>query len=121
MNYVEDFVRKRTKQENEEGDTLSEWAKAVCSLIQIRIRKLKRPISAKATYVFKDADVTETLSTIHDKYVVVPADKAFATPEFTSVSFDGLRVAHLFSFMCCVFFLSFVPVLCLVSNVVCVC
>jgi hypothetical protein len=30
----------------------------------------------KATSVFKDPDVTETMSSIHDKYVVVPADKS---------------------------------------------
>ena len=29
-----------------------------------------------ATSIFKDPDVAKTLSTIHDKYVVVPADKA---------------------------------------------
>jgi hypothetical protein len=31
-------------------------------------------MSTKATSVFKDTGVAETLSTIHDKYVVVPAD-----------------------------------------------
>jgi hypothetical protein len=50
--------------------------KAVRSLIQIRIRKLQRSLSARATPVFKDPGVAETLSTIHDKYVVVPANKA---------------------------------------------
>ena len=33
-------------------------------------------MSTKATPVFKDPGVAETLSTIHDKYVVVPANKA---------------------------------------------
>ena len=32
-------------------------------------------MSANAASVFKDSDVAKTLSTIHDKYVVVPADK----------------------------------------------
>ena len=32
-------------------------------------------MSTKATYVFKDPEVAETLSTIHNQYVVVPADK----------------------------------------------
>lgn len=36
----------------------------------------KRPMSTKATYVFKDTDVAETVSTIHDKHVVVSVDKA---------------------------------------------
>jgi len=33
-------------------------------------------MSTKATSVFKDPEVAETLFTIHDKYVVVTADKA---------------------------------------------
>ena len=33
-------------------------------------------LDTKATFVFKDPEVAETLSIIHDKYVVVPADKA---------------------------------------------
>jgi hypothetical protein len=32
-------------------------------------------MTTKATSVFKDPQVAETLSTIHDKYVVVSADK----------------------------------------------
>ena len=50
--------------------------KAVRSLIQIRINKLSRSISTKALSVFNNPDVAETLSKIHDKFVVVPADKA---------------------------------------------
>lgn len=37
---------------------------------------VKRSVNTKATSVFKDLDVAETLSTIQDKYVVVPAHKA---------------------------------------------
>jgi hypothetical protein len=33
-------------------------------------------MSTKATSAFKYPEVAETLSTIHDTYVVVPADKA---------------------------------------------
>ena len=36
----------------------------------------KWSMNRAATYIFKDPDVVENLSTIHDKYVVVPADKA---------------------------------------------
>jgi hypothetical protein len=32
-------------------------------------------VSTKATSVFKDLEIAETLSTIYDKYGVVPADK----------------------------------------------
>jgi len=66
MDCVENYElwRKWTEREKEEVTSLSEWASAVRSLIQIPISKPKDP------------DVAETLSTIHDKYVVVPADKA---------------------------------------------
>ena len=33
-------------------------------------------MNTKATSIFKNPDVAETLSSIHDQYVVVPADKA---------------------------------------------
>jgi len=35
----------------------------------------ERLMSTEVIYVFNYPDVDETLSTIHDKYVVVPADK----------------------------------------------
>ena len=46
------------------------------SLILKQIEVLSRSMSAMATSVFRDPDVAKTLSTIHDRYVVVPADKA---------------------------------------------
>ena len=57
-------------------DSLSKWVKAVRSLTLKRMKVLNRSMSVNATSVFKDPDVAKTLSTIHDKYVVVPADKA---------------------------------------------
>jgi hypothetical protein len=47
------LIRKWTKQEKEKVNTLSEWVKAVRSLIQIRIGKLRRSVSTKATSVLK--------------------------------------------------------------------
>ena len=40
------------------------------------MKALSRSISVNVTSVFKDPDVGKTLSTIHDKYADVPADKA---------------------------------------------
>ena len=76
MDAVEDYARKWTKREKEQLDTLSEWVKSVRSLIQIRISKLRRSMSKRGKSVFSNPDAAKTLSTIHDKYVVVPADKA---------------------------------------------
>ena len=59
MNFVEDYARKWIKREKEEIDTLSEWAKAIRSLIQIRIGKLRRSMSTKSTSVFKDPEVAK--------------------------------------------------------------
>jgi hypothetical protein len=39
MDSVEDYARQWTKHEKEDVDTLSEWAKSVRSLKQIRIKK----------------------------------------------------------------------------------
>jgi hypothetical protein len=59
--------------QNEKIDTISEWVKAVRSVSQIRIGKLRRSMSTKATFIFKDHEFSET---IHNRHVVVPADKA---------------------------------------------
>ena len=77
MDAVEDYARKWIKREKEdELDSLSEWVKAVRSLILKRTRSLSGSMNADATSIFKDPDVAKTMSTIHEKYVVVPADKA---------------------------------------------
>ena len=76
MDFVEDYARIWAKRDKNDVHTLSELVKAVRSLIQIRISKHKTSMSKKATSIFKNLDVAETLSIIHEKYVVVPADKA---------------------------------------------
>ena len=40
------------------------------------MKVLSRPMSVNATQVFKDSGLAKTLFITHDKYVVVPADKA---------------------------------------------
>ena len=52
MDSVEDYARKWTKREKEEVDILSECVKAVRSLIQMRIGKLRRSMRTKATYIY---------------------------------------------------------------------
>jgi len=68
MDFVENCTRKWTKPEKEEVNTLSESCYVVDS-------NSDRQMNTKATSVFKDPEGTETLSTIHDKYVIVHADK----------------------------------------------
>ena len=44
--------------------------------MMVRIHKLKRSMNTHAKSVFKDPSVARHLSELHDKYVVVPTDKA---------------------------------------------
>ncbi|MCU7801424.1 MAG: hypothetical protein KZQ70_15165, partial [gamma proteobacterium symbiont of Lucinoma myriamae] len=76
MDSVEDYARRWAKLEEVEENTLSEWVKAVRSLVKARISRLQKTMSTKTKSVFSDPDVVSELSTIHDSYVVVPADKA---------------------------------------------
>jgi hypothetical protein len=50
--------------------------KSVRSLIQIRIKKLSGSVNSRSTSIFKDPNVAKHLSLLHDKYVIVSADKA---------------------------------------------
>jgi hypothetical protein len=61
--------RKWAKHEKEDVDNHS--------LIQIRIlNKLSGSMSTRSTSIFKDPNVAKHLSLLHDKYVIVSADKA---------------------------------------------
>ena len=64
MDSVEDYAKNWAKREKVEVDTLSEWVKAVRSLIQIRVSKLKGSMSTKASSIFKDPKVVEKLPPI---------------------------------------------------------
>jgi hypothetical protein len=76
MDSVEDYARQWAKREKEDLDTLSEWVKSVRSLIQIRIKTLSGSMSIRSTSIFKDPNVAKHLSLLHDKFVIVSADKA---------------------------------------------
>ena len=78
--------RKCIKQKQEDIDSLSEW---LCrEVLNFETNEsLRRSMSAMATSVFKDSDVEKTLSTILDKYVVVPAGKAKSTIVFVCKKF----------------------------------
>lgn len=59
-------------QEETKVDPLSEWVKAVMSLTQIKMNKLKKSMSTKAT----SPDFAGTLFTVHNQYLAFHADKA---------------------------------------------
>ena len=59
-----------------EVDTLSERVKSVMSLVNRRISVLSRTMSRRHDSMFDDPDIAAELAEIHEKFVVVPADKA---------------------------------------------
>ena len=71
MDSVEDYAGQWSKREKENLYTLSEWVKSVRSLIKIRMKNL-----SGSTSNFKDPNVAKYLSLLHDKYVIISADKA---------------------------------------------
>jgi hypothetical protein len=75
MDSVEDYARQLAKCENEDIYTLSDWVKSVRSLIQIRIKILSGSMNTRSTSFFKDPNVAKHLSLLHDKYVIISADK----------------------------------------------
>ena len=75
---VEDYARRWIKREvdqDPELESLSDWVRTIRSLVQGRIRKLKNCVNSRPKSVFKDQEVVKCLSSLHDKYVIVP-DKA---------------------------------------------
>ena len=77
MDSVEEYARRWTKKEDVEVDTLSEWVKSVMSLVNRCVSVLSRTMSRRHESVFVDPDIAAELVEIHEKFVVVPADKAF--------------------------------------------
>ena len=76
MDAIEDYARTWAKQEHVEIDTLSEWLKSIRSLVKRRLYVLSTTMSTKSKSVFADPNVHKTLNSLHEKYVVVPADEA---------------------------------------------
>jgi hypothetical protein len=58
-----------------ELESLSDWVRTIRSLVQGRIHKLKNCVNSRPKSVFKDQEAVKCLSSLHDKYVIVPADK----------------------------------------------
>ena len=82
MDAVEDDARRwiqREVDQDPELESLLDWVRTIRSLVQGRIRKLKNCVNSRPKYVFKDQEAVKCLSSLHDKYVIVPTDKASNT------------------------------------------
>ena len=79
MDAVEDYAKRWIKREvdqDPELESLSDWVRTIRSLVQGRIHKLKNCVNSRPKSVFKDQDAVKCLSSLHDKYVIVPVEKA---------------------------------------------
>ena len=79
MDAAEDYARRWIKREvdqDPELESLSDWVRTIRSLVQGRIHKLQKCVNSRPKSVFKDQEAVKCLSSLHDKYVIVPADKA---------------------------------------------
>jgi hypothetical protein len=77
MDAVEDYARRWIKREVDQDPELessSDWVRTIRSLVQGRIHKLKNCVISRHKSVFKDQEAVKCLSSLHDKYVIVPAD-----------------------------------------------
>ena len=75
MDSVEDYASECTKHEKEDVDSLSEWIKAVRSLIHIRIKKLNGSINTHATSILKTQMLQNTCPTSMTNMLVSPQIK----------------------------------------------
>ena len=55
---------------------MSDWVRTIRSLVRNRIDNLKKQVNKRPKSVFNDHDARKCLSSLHEKYVIVPADKA---------------------------------------------
>ena len=90
----EDYARRWIKREvdqDPELESLSNWVRTIRSLVQGRIHKLKNCVKSRPKSVFKDQEAVMCLSSLHHKYVIVPADKTSNNIVFICKSYQGIR------------------------------
>ena len=77
MNAVENYSKKWPKKECVDDSALSEWVNVIRHLVKRRVYFLLNSMSTRSKSVsYKEIRLRQKLADIHDKYVVVPADKA---------------------------------------------
>ena len=86
MDSIEEYARSWAKQEDVELDTLSEWVKSVKHLLKRRIYMVSRSVNTKPDSIFVDEIVSLQLADLHDRFVIVPADKASSVRPIITVA-----------------------------------
>ena len=82
--YMRSVARRWAKKEDVELDTLSEFIKSIGDVLKRRIRRLKHSVNTRHESIFSDPDVVTELSSLHENFVIVPADKASNNYTFVS-------------------------------------
>jgi hypothetical protein len=78
----------REVDQDPELESVSEWVRTIRSLVQGRIHKLKNCVNSRPKSVFKNQEAVKYLTSLHDKYVIVPADKASNNIVFVCKSYN---------------------------------
>ena len=78
----------KERRQDPELKSLSDWVRTIRSLVQSRIHKLKNCVNSQPKSVFKNQEAVKCLSSLHDKYVIVPADKASNNIVFVYKSYN---------------------------------
>lgn len=76
MNSFKDHARAWTKREKHGLNTLLEWVKTIRYQIKRRMHKLDKNMNVPPQSIFIDEEAVTCLGSLHDKYVVIPANKA---------------------------------------------
>jgi hypothetical protein len=63
-------------------------------LVQGRIHKLKNCVNSRPKSVFKEQEAVKCLSSLHDKYVIVPAEKASNNIVFVLLRMPNQGIRH---------------------------
>ena len=63
-------------------NTLSEWFEHIKHQLKRRIYMVSRYVNTESNSIFDDAIVSRHLADLHDRFVIVPADKASANVVF---------------------------------------
>ena len=76
MDSVEDYAHKWAKEEDEPVECLSEWIKSIRSALIGRIHQLRKTTYEYKKPILSQPFVRRNLQELHDKFVIVPTDKA---------------------------------------------
>ena len=76
LDALEDYAKRWSNKEDKPCYTLEPWLTTIKEIIDSKIKNLSRKSMPFKRPILNDEDVKSCLAALHDKYVMVPADKA---------------------------------------------